>query len=68
MKKHNQVTIKLDRQLHEFLLDVCEYEARIYGEPIDIRDLIIATVKYVFEENRRMRECFRRQRKMHRGF
>ena len=62
--KHEQiVNLRLDGELYSLVKDLAAFESIHTGQVITIQNLIRYAIQYVYSDNERMRECFRRTRK-----
>lgn len=53
---------RLDYEQYEMLKTIAAIESSTTGQTVTVPDLIRHAVKFVYEDNERLRECFRRTR------
>ena len=57
------VSIRMEHDLYAMVKDIAALETQFSGRRISAHELIRAAVRFMYEDNDRMRECFRRSRK-----
>ena len=62
MKNSKVVSIRFDEDQYNRVMDIAHLESFQSGKRIYAHDLIRDAVRYVYEDNERMRESFRRTR------
>lgn len=56
------ISARLDFEQHQQLKDIADLESTHTGRQVTMQDLIRNAIKFVYEDNERLRECFRRSR------
>ena len=56
------ISTRLDREMYQKLNDISALETINTGKKVHVQELIRNALKFVYEDNERLRECFRRSR------
>jgi hypothetical protein len=56
------ISTRLSFDQHQQLKDIASIESTHTKRPVTVQDLIRNAIKFVYEDNERLRECFRRSR------
>ena len=56
------LSTRLDYEQPHMLKTIAAIESSATQEPVSVQDLIRHAIKFVYEDNERLRECFRRVR------
>lgn len=57
------VSLRLETDAYGLVKEVAAYESIYRGKQISALELIRQAIKYVFEDNERLRDCFKRSRR-----
>lgn len=57
------VSVRIDKKLHAMLKDIAALESSYTGRLVTAQQLIRNALQYVYSDNERLRECFRRSRR-----
>lgn len=56
------VSVRMEKEMYNMLYDISALETINSGRPVSIQELIRHSLEYVYSDNERLRECFRRNR------
>lgn len=56
------VSIRISRDDYNLVKDIAALESTVLDRPITTHELIRGAIQFVYRDNERMRECFRRSR------
>lgn len=56
------MSMRIDEELHQIMQDIAYVESLRTGRKISVMQLARDALRYVYMDNERLRECFRRSR------
>lgn len=56
------VSARIEKEMYSMLHDIAALETMNSGRKVTVQELIRNALKYVYSDNERLRECFRRSR------
>lgn len=56
------VSARIEKEMYQLLHDIAALETINTGRKVTVQELIRDALKYVYSDNERLRECFRRSR------
>ncbi len=56
------ISTRIEKEMYQTLHDIAALESINTGKKVTVQDLIRNSLKYVYSDNERLRECFRRSR------
>lgn len=62
MKESVVISTRLEQEMHDRLHEIAALESLSTGRRVSVQELIRGALKFVYEDNERLRECFRRSR------
>jgi hypothetical protein len=56
------VSARIEKSMYQMLHDIASLESINTGRKVTIQELIRNSIKYTYENNERLRECFKKSR------
>lgn len=56
------VSVRIEKDMHQILHEIASLESLQTGRVVSVNELIRNAIEYVYTDNERLRECFRRSR------
>ena len=56
------VSARIEKSMYQMLHDIASLESINSGRKVTIQELIRNSLKYTYEDNERLRECFKKSR------
>jgi hypothetical protein len=56
------VSARIEKDMYQLLHDIAALETINSGKKVTVQELLRNALKYVYSDNERLRECFRRSR------
>jgi len=56
------VSARIKTDMHQMLQDIAALETINTGRPVTVQELIRNALEFVYQDNERLRECFRKSR------
>ena len=56
------VSVRIEKNMHSTLQEIAALESLHAGRPVSVNELIRSAIQFVYTDNERLRECFRKTR------
>lgn len=65
IKENLCISVRIEKDMYELMTEIATLESLNKHSFVSVQELIRGAVRYVYEDNERLRECFKRSRQFH---